>query len=86
MTDHDCKKNLTVIRRGELVTGCEVCVGNPSVASGANAKHQREWQKKQYRGDTLQPVPSQARDFVRHNGADKAREWGYSEADIRKYS
>lgn len=82
---HKCPKNITALRRGKLVSGCELCVGS-AIASGENAKHQREWQKKQYRGDTLQPVASQARDFVRYYGAEKARESGFGEDAIRRLS
>lgn len=84
--DHNCPNNLTIIVQNKLVTGCDLCLEDQIIISPESARSKREWQKKQYRADTLQPVPSQARDFVRHHGVEKSREWGYSDEEIRKLS
>lgn len=71
----------TVIARGEITTGCPKCSGvvkgNPQ-----NAKHQREWQKKEYRRDLVQPTDP--RQMIKAYGVEKAREY-YSEETIRKF-
>lgn len=76
---HRCNKNITTIVQGEILTGCSVCLrvqGNEFAA-----KHQREWQKKEYRRDTLQTwQPEYARVYP-----DQFRELHGDEA-YRKYS
>lgn len=81
----NCKKPTTVIktvlRQNKVTTGCERCLD--SRMQGNAAKYERKWQQGQYRKDTLQP--NQTRDFVRAYG-EKAREYGYDDDMLRKYS
>lgn len=86
MNHKDCPQNLTILRQGKLYTGCEACLDATSQANPDNASHQRKWQQKQYRADTLQPVASQARDYIKHYGREKSLEQGFSEETIRKLS
>lgn len=79
---HDCPKNLTVLRNNELVVGCEQCV-DARLQHGSSAAFDRRWQQTEYRRDLTQK--NQPRQFIQAFGADKAREHGYSEEQIRKY-
>lgn len=76
--------NKTIVYQGKLYTGCEQDVGNKIPTGEFSAKFNREWQKSHYRKELTQP--NQPGQFVRAFGADKAREHGYSESMIRKYS
>lgn len=84
MTKHNCPKNLSVISKGNILIGCEVCIGSKIETSEYSAKFNREWQKAHYRRELTQP--NQPRQFVKALGANKAREHGYSEEQIRRYS
>lgn len=82
---HKCPKNISIIKHGKIYKGCGICLSsNTKMSSEFSAKGSREWAKKEYRKDLLQP--NQPKDFVRAYGADTAREYGYSESQIRKYS
>lgn len=73
----------TVVINGEVIDGCEHCL-NTSVAEASGvAKYNRDWQRAEYRKSIIQP--NQPRDFVRAYG-EKAREYGYSDEQLRKYS
>lgn len=83
MSKHVCPKNISIISKGKIYTGCELDVHK--IETGEySAKFNREWQKKHYRKELSQPNEPQK--FVKAFGADKAREYGYSEEQIRKYS
>lgn len=80
---HECKKTTSVLRNGRLITGCDKCLSS-NVQQGDSAAFYRRAQKIDYRRDLVQPnMPDQ---FVKAFGADKAREHGYSEDQIRHYS
>lgn len=69
---------------GKIINGCNNCIESQVIkASDGHAKYSREWQKKEYRKDLLQPSE---RDFVKAYGVDTAREWGLSDDSIRKLS
>lgn len=80
---HKCTLNRAAISRGQIVTGCDVCLP-AKLQQGDSAKYYRDYQKAQYRKELTQP--NQPRDFVRAYGADKAREHGYTDDQIRRYS
>lgn len=80
---HVCPKNISIISKGKIYTGCELDVHK--IETGEySAKFNREWQKTNYRRELIQP--NQPRQFVKAVGAQRARENGYSEDQIRKYS
>lgn len=81
--EHECPKNLATIRAGVVISGCELCLTARKL-QGGGANYERNWQRREYRRDIIQP--NQPNEFVRAQGADKARAAGYSEAQIRKYS
>lgn len=81
---HKCPKNKSIIYHGKIYTGCELDVGKSIETGEYSAKFNREWQKAHYRKELTQP--NQPKQFVRAFGADKAREYGYSDSQIRKYS
>lgn len=83
MAHKDCPKNKSVIRDGELVTGCDVCL-TPKLSKGNSAAERRRWQQAEYRKALVQPVD--ARNYIKAYGVDKARAEGFSDAAIRKYS
>lgn len=82
-SEHDCPQNLAAIRGGRVVSGCELCLSARKL-QGGSAGYERSWQKRQYARDIVQP--NQPEQYVRAQGAAKAREAGYTEAMIRKYS
>lgn len=83
MSKHVCPKNISIISKGKIYTGCELDVGKIET-SEYSAKFNREWQKKHYRKELSQP--NDPKNFVRAVGAERARENGYSEEQIRRYS
>lgn len=80
----NCPKNKAIVHQGKIYTGCEACVFNTIPTGEYSAKFNREWQKGHYRRELTQP--NQPNQFVKALGAEKAREHGYSEDQIRKYS
>lgn len=82
-SDHNCPKNVAIIRAGKVVTGCEVCIGLKQ-NQGLSASYERNYQRREYAADIVQP--NQPREFLKANGADVAREHGYTDETIRKYS
>jgi hypothetical protein len=72
----------SVISGGKMYEGCENCLHFVLHGGEGAAKHAREFQKKQYRGELVQP--NQHRDFIKAYGIEKAREY-YNEETIRKY-
>lgn len=81
-SSHDCPKTMAVIRNGQVITGCEACI-NSKRQQGLSATYERNYQRRQYRKDIIQP--NEPMEYVKAYGADKAREAGYSESQIRKY-
>lgn len=75
----------TVVYRGKLIEGCPSCLeddlqqGNSSVA-----RENREAMKRNYRKDLVQK--NMPREYIRAFGIRKAREDGFSEEQLRKYS
>lgn len=84
MSKHVCPKNISIISKGKIYTGCELDVGKSIETGEYSAKFNREYQKAHYRRELAQP--NEPHKFVKALGADKAREHGYSEDQIRKYS
>lgn len=79
----NCPENLASIVGGEVVTGCEVCLPSKQV-QGVSAKYERNWQRRQYARDIVQP--NQPREFIKANGEKVAREHGYTDETLRKYA
>lgn len=80
---HKCPNNLMVLRSGELVTGCEACVSH-ALSQGNSAAERRRWQKAEYRRELTQPVDP--RNYIKAYGVEHAREQGFTDEVIRKYS
>lgn len=80
----NCPENLAVVAGGKIIKGCEVCIEVNKQMQGVSANYERNSQRREYAKDMVQP--NQPNEFVRAYGADKAREHGYSEEQIRKYS
>lgn len=70
-----------VISHGKILTGCEACLPT-LLQQGDSAKFNREWDKRQYRKDLVQPTDP--RSFIKAF-PDLAREQ-YSDETFRKYS
>lgn len=83
MEKHSCPKTLNVARGGKLFEGCPLCLPS-KLQQGNSAAYDRQWQRTHYRRDLTQPNDPQ--NFVKAFGADVAREHGYTEEQIRKYS
>jgi hypothetical protein len=72
-----------MIRHGKLYKGCEHCI-NSLIQGNENARrYDRERMKRDYAQDLIQPFE---KDYVKQYGAEKAREAGWNEESIRKYS
>lgn len=83
MSKHDCPGNIMRLHDNRVMYGCEFCLPS-KMQQGNSAAFNRRYQQATYRKDLLQP--NQTRDFVKAYGAGKAREYGYSEEMIRRYS
>lgn len=83
VNEHNCPKNLAAIRDGRVVSGCELCLSTRKL-QGGSAGYERNWQRREYARDIVQP--NQPNEYVRAQGAAKAREAGYTEEMIRRYS
>lgn len=82
--DHDCSRNLTIVHRGKLATGCDLCLDDQAQqGNDLSAKYRRDTMRRDYRKDLIQK--NQPREFVKAFGAERAREVGYTEEQIRKY-
>lgn len=85
----NCKRKTdtlkSVIIRGGIVSGCPLCLGsNLQKANDRSAKYYKQEQQRKFKKELIQPIDQ--RDFISAYGIDKARDRGYSEEDIRKYS
>lgn len=82
----NCRKEDTLysgIKRGENYTNlCEHCVGNLG-SSEFYQRSNRQSQRRAYAKDIIQPSES---DYIKAYGPEKAREAGWSENDIRRFS
>lgn len=74
----------SAIVRQSILVGCEVCLNTFTHSSPEVARFNREWQKREYRKDLVQP--NQPREFIKAHGVERARENGYNDEQIRKYS
>lgn len=72
----------SVIKNGTLIKGCSFCLPQ-QLQQGDSAKYFREWQKTEYRKDLLQPNQP---GFVKAYGAETAKQYGYTDEDIRRLS
>lgn len=87
MTCTNCKQQAisykTVIKHGNIYSGCELCLDG-LVQGNDNARHyDRERMKRDWAQDLVQPFE---KDFAKRYGPEKAREAGWSDASIRKYT
>jgi len=85
MISHEaCPEDMAVIVAGKIVTGCELCIGSKKQrANPSAAKYHRDMDRRDHAKDIVQP--NQPWQYVKAYGADKAREAGYREDQIRKY-
>lgn len=75
----------SLISKGEILTGCQKCL-TPQLqkGSGTNHSHFKRVQQTKFRRELTQPVAP--REYISAFGADAARERGYTDEQIRKFS
>lgn len=78
-----CISHKTVIRHNKVYSGCENCIHSLVQGQEFARKYDRDRMVRDYQQDLVQPFE---KDYVKLYGADKARENGWDEASIRKYS
>lgn len=83
-----CKKQtdqlISSIVNGKLMSErCERCAFRFKTPSDYSHKFERDWQSREYAKDIVQPWDDE---YVRAYGVDAARERGWSEDEIRKFS
>jgi hypothetical protein len=75
----------SIIVKGEIKSGCSFCLGsNLQKANDRSAKYYKQEQQRKFKRELVQHVDQ--REFIQVYGAEKAREKGFSDEDIRKYS
>lgn len=81
---HEATRLRSVIVSGSILSGCERCIASQSV-SGTElaAKSSREWQKREYEKDLVQPNDPR---FAKAYGADRAKEYGWTDDELRKHT
>lgn len=75
----------SIVARNRILTGCPNCLQS-QLQHGTDTAHKyfkREQQTK-FRRELTQPI--EPREFIKAYGVDKARERGYNDDTIRKYS
>lgn len=73
-----------VIQGNQIIRGCDVCL--PQKLSRANelaASHRRAYQQREYARDIVQPFEP---GYVKARGIEAAREKGWSDEAIRRFS
>lgn len=81
-SEHDCKLNKAVVRRGQIIQGCESCLMGKVRPNELAAQNRRNYQREQFRRDTTQPFE---KEYVKARGIEAAREAGWSDAAIRRF-
>lgn len=84
MKNHNCPSNIAILHQGQIIYRCDDCIDDVIKGNPEAAKHRREWDKKQYRKDTIQPTESQARDYAKLYPDDFRKRFG--DNNYRKYS
>lgn len=75
----------SVIVKGQIMSGCALCLGSGiQKANDRSAKYYKQEQQRKFKKELIQPIDQ--RDFISAYGVQAARDRGYSEADIRKFS
>lgn len=77
----DCPGNIAVVQGGRVISGCELCIGRKQ-SQGNSAAYERNWQRREYARDTIQP--NQPEQFAREY-PQQARELGYTDEMMRKF-
>ncbi len=72
-----------VIRGGKIVSGCESCLNLYVRPNDLAASNRRNYQQREYAKDIVQPFE---KSYPKAVGLDKAREMGWDEDSLRKYS
>lgn len=82
-----CKRqsvsNKTVIKHGQLISGCEACIDSLVQGTENARSYDRRTMVRDNAKDLVQPFN---KDFVKAYGVEKAREHGWSDNAIRKFS
>lgn len=83
-----CNKNVDLVRstvkKGvHLKDVCDPCLGSFRGFADKARAFERDWQKRHYAKDLVQPWE---KEYISAYGADKAREAGWNEEAIRKYT
>lgn len=89
MTCPSCKRKTDTLRsviiKGEIISGCSFCLGsNLQKGNDRSAKYYKQEQQRKFKKELIQPIDQ--RDFISAYGVQAARDRGYSEEDIRKFS
>lgn len=78
-----CTSMKTIIKYNNLLNGCEHCINSLIQGHEFARKYDRDRMVRDYQQDLVQPFE---KDFAKLYGADKAREAGWNEESIRKYT
>lgn len=73
----------SAIAHGKIVSGCQLCLDTLVRGNEFAASYERNWQRRHYAADLVQPFEQ---DFAKVYGADKAREHGWTEDQLRKFT
>lgn len=79
--NHNCPKNISIIRKGKIIEGCELDI-HLIQGTETSAKNTRDKMRRDYQKDLLQPSD---KEFAKAYGAQAARDAGWSESTLRKY-
>ena len=83
MTSHNCSNAITVIRHGQLISGCDFCIGSKIQPTDLAASSRRNQQRREYARDLVQPFE---KNYAKARGADEAKAAGWSDASIRRHT
>lgn len=87
MTCPNCNSKVdsikSVIKKGKILIGCDRCIHNLIQGNPNAAKYHREQMKREHAKDIVQPIE---KDYAKAYGIEAAREAGWDEFRLRKYS
>lgn len=83
-----CKRDVDALRamarNGKYVSArCDSCHNNGFRIADSARKYERDWQRRHYAKDLVQPSDT---DYAKAYGVDQAKDRGWSEDDLRKHA
>ncbi len=83
-----CKRKVDIVRsatkNGEVISdACDSCLASFSGYADYARRQERDWQRREYARDIIQPWEPE---YIKAYGADKARERGWTDEEIRKFT